>query len=383
MSVITIKEVPTNTSSFWWGSSKLFNEFLYFPYKLFKDDKMWVPPLLMDERTTLNIKKNPALEYCEYKMFLAYKDKRVVGRIVGMINNKANDIWKRKYIRFGWFDFIDDKEVAEKLLDAVESWGRSRGLNKIVGPMGFTDMDKEGMMVDGFDTICPMACYYNPAYYPKNIEQLGYKKEVDWIQYEIPANQPVPEKMSRINNLIKEKYNLKIVEGITKKELANHYGHKIFHTLNDAFSHLYGYVPLNEKQIDFYVKQYLSFVDLKLVCLVVDDKDNVVAFGISMPTLSRALQKAKGKILPFGWYHLLKALKNYDYIDLYVNGVAPQWQNKGVHSIYYAKMNENYIALDAKMAIANPQLETNQASQIWEKYDSRIAIRRRAYIKDL
>lgn len=383
MGKIIIKEVPYNKGKYRFSSSKLFNDFLDFPSKLFKSDKMFVPCLYMDERHTFNKAINPALAWCDYKIFLAYKDNEIVGRIVGIINNRANDVWKRKYIRFGWFDTIDDIEVAKELFSAVEQWGRSRGLNKIVGPMGFTDMDKEGMMVEGFDTLCPMASLYNPAYYPVLVEKIGFQKEVDWVQYEIPANQPVPEKMSRINNLIKEKYNLRIVEGLSKSELAKRYGEKIFITLNKAFEGLYGYVPLTDELIKYYIDQYLTFVNKDLICLVVDKDDNVVAFGISMPTLSKALQKSKGKLFPFGWVHLLKALRNYEYIDLYLNGVDPQWQNKGVHSIYYARMNENYIRLGSKMAIANPQLETNQAAHIWEKYDSRVAIRRRAYIKDI
>ncbi len=383
MSIITIKEVPYNKGKYRITSSKLFNDFLDFPFKLFKNDKMFVPSLYMDERNTFNKKINPALAWCEYKIFLAYKDDELCGRIVGIINNKANEIWKRKYIRFGWFDTIDDADVAQALFNAVINWGKSRGLDKIVGPMGFTDMDKEGMIVEGFDTLCSMASLYNPAYYPNIMDILGFQKEVDWVQYEISANQPVPEKVSRINDLIKEKYNLHIVEGLSKKEVAKRYGRKIFITLNKAFQGLYGYVPLTNEMIDFYIKQYLTFVDLNLMCLVVDDKDDVVAFGISMPTLSKAFQKAKGKLFPFGWYHILKAMKNYEYIDLYLNGVDPEWQNKGIHSIYYAHMNKNYIRLGSKMALANPQLEYNQAAHIWTKYDSKIVIRRRAYIKDI
>ncbi|MBR1626303.1 MAG: N-acetyltransferase [Bacteroidales bacterium] len=383
MSNITIKEVPYNKGKYRFTSSKLFNDFLDFPNKLFKNDKMFVPCLLMDERHTFNKAINPALAWCDYKIFLAYKDGKLVGRIVGIVNNKANEVWKRKYIRFGWFDTIDDIDVAKALFVAIEQWGRSRGLTHLVGPMGFTDMDKEGMMIEGFDTLCPMASLYNPSYYPSLVERIGFSKEVDWIQYEMPASQPVPEKMSRINNLIKDKYNLRIVEGMSKDELAKQYGRKIFYTLNKAFSGLYGYVPLTEDLVDYYIKQYLGFLNKDLICLVVNQKDEVVAFGISMPTLSKALQKSKGKLFPFGWVHLLKALKNYDYIDLYLNGVDPDWQNKGVHSIYYARMNENYIRLGSKTAIANPQLESNQASQIWGKYDSRIAIRRRAYIKEI
>lgn len=374
MNELTIREVKTK---------KDFNRFLQFPYDLFKDDKMWVPPLIMDEKTTFNKKKNPALDFCEYKIFMAYRGDRAVGRIVGIINERANSIWKEKRIRFGWFDFVDDNEVCKILLDAVAEWGKSKGMEEIVGPMGFTDMDKEGMMVEGFDVDCPMACYYNPSYYPKHMDMLSYRKEVDWVQYQIPANQPVPEKVHRINEMIKGKYDLRIVEGLNKKQIAKRYGLKLFDTLNDAFTGLFGYVPLTDGQKKFYINQYFPFLDKRLICLVVDKNDDVVAFGISMPSLSKALRKAKGRLFPFGWIYLLRALKNFENIDLYLNGVKPEWQNKGVHSIYYAEMNKRYIALGSKMAIADPQLETNQAANIWKKYDSSIAIRRRAYIKTI
>lgn len=364
-------------------NKKDFNKFLKFPYKLFKDDKMWVPSLLMDERVTFNKKKNPAFEFCESKIFLAYRNDELVGRIVGILNTKANEIWKKKRMRFGWFDYIDDVEVANSLLGAVETWAKEKGMTELVGPMGFTDMDKEGMMVEGFDTNCPMACYYNPSYYPPIIEKLGYRKEVDWIQYEIQANQPIPEKVAKINELIKDKYNLRIVQGLSKKEIVKLYGKKIFNLINRSFANLFGYVPLNDKQIKFYIGQYFGFIDPKLVCFIVDEKDDVVAFGVSMPSFCDALRKCKGKLFPTGWYYFLKALKSYDNIDLYLNGVDPDWQNKGIHSLYYVEMNRRYIELDSKIAIANPQLETNQASQIWEKYKSRIAIRRRAYIKEI
>lgn len=385
MSNIIVKEVFLNPETGKFNDKRLFKRFLKFPYSLFKDDKMFVPPLYLDEKNTFDPKINPALEWCTFRIFLAIDEQkdRVLGRVCAIINHKANKIWNRKHVRFGWLDFYNDNAISSLLLEKVALWGKENSMEKIAGPMGFTDMDKEGMMVEGFDTLCPMAALYNPSYYPPHIEALGFKKEVDWVQYEIPANQPIPEKVARINDLIARKYNLKIVSGLSKKELSKRYGYKIFSTLNRAFTNLYGYVPLTDKMINYYIKQYLPFVDKKLVCLVVDPQDNIVAFGISMPTLSKALQKAKGRLFPFGWYYLLKALKNYEYIDLYLNGVDPDWQNKGVHSIYYAKMNENYIRLGSKMAIANPQLETNQASQIWTKYDSRIAIRRRAYIKEI
>jgi hypothetical protein len=374
MNDLIVKEVTT---------SKELKRFFKFPYELFKNDKMWVPSLLIDEKTTFNKKKNPSFEFCDCKIFMAFRGNKVVGRIVGIINKKANIIWKENRVRFGWFDFIDDKEVSKALLDAVIEWGKENKMTEIVGPMGFTDMDKEGMMVEGFEVDCPMSCYYNPSYYPEHMDYLSYKKEVDWIQYQIPANQPVPDKVHRINEMIRNKYSLKIVQDMKMSEIAKRYGSKLFDSINESFSHLFGYVPLNERQKQFYINQYFPFLDKRLICLIVDSNDDVVAFGVSLPSLSKALRKCKGKLFPFGWIHLLKALRNFENIDLYLNGVRPEWQNKGIHSIYYAEMNKSYIALGAKMAIANPQLETNKAANIWEKYDSRIAIRRRAYIKSI
>lgn len=374
MNDLIVKEVTT---------SKELKRFFKFPYELFKNDKMWVPSLLIDEKTTFNKKKNPSFEFCDCKIFMAFRGNKAVGRIVGIINKKANIIWKENRVRFGWFDFIDDKEVSKALLDAVIEWGKENKMTEIVGPMGFTDMDKEGMMVEGFEVDCPMSCYYNPSYYPEHMDYLSYKKEVDWIQYQIPANQPVPDKVHRINEMIRNKYSLKIVQDMKMSEIAKRYGSKLFDSINESFSHLFGYVPLNERQKQFYINQYFPFLDKRLICLIVDSNDDVVAFGVSFPSLSKALRKCKGKLFPFGWIHLLKALRNFENIDLYLNGVRPEWQNKGIHSIYYAEMNKSYIALGTKMAIANPQLETNKAASIWEKYDSRIAIRRRAYIKSI
>jgi GNAT superfamily N-acetyltransferase len=369
---ITITEVTTK---------KEFNRFFEFPYSLFKDDKMWVPQLLSGEKNYFNPKKNPVFEYCSAKLFLAYQKNKVVGRIAGIINNKVNEVWAQKRIRFGWLDFIENKEVAFALLNAVEEWGKTEGLNEIVGPMGFSNMDKAGMKVNGFEIDDPMSCYYNPAYYPKIMEEIGYVKDVDSIQYLIPGSQPVPEKVLKINNLIKEKYKLKIVKGLSKKELAKRYGIKLFETINKTHAHLYGYLPLSEELIHYYINQNFPFLDLNLICFIVDENDDIVGYGISMPSFVKALRKCRGKMFPFGWFHFLKALKNYDTIDLLLTGVTPEWQNKGVHSLYHAEMNKKYIELGVKMALSNPQLESNEAHRIWQKYDSKIAICRRIYIK--
>ena len=362
------------------ASKKDFNNFFDFPYHLFKNDKVWIPPMLAEEKATFNPEINPAFEHCKAKMFLAFRGKEIVGRIAGIINPKVNERWNQQRVRFGWLDFINDKEVAQKLLLAVEEWGKSEGMSEIVGPQGFCNMDRAGMLIEGFDVEPPGGCYYNPPYYPQILEELGYVKEVDTVQYELPGHQEVPEKVQRINNLIQEKYNLKIVEGLSKKELMKRYGVKFFESLNKTYNDLFGFVPLTEKQIPYYIKQYFPYLNLKMSCFIVDENDDIVGFGISMPSLSQARKKGKGKLFPFGWYHLLKALNKFDKIDLYLTGVTPEWQNKGIHSLYHAVLNQNYIDLGVKTAITNPQLENNDAHWIWLKYNSKIVIKRRIYV---
>lgn len=371
---ITITEVTTK---------KAFNRFFEFPYILFKDDKMWVPQILSGEKNCFNPKKNPVFKYCKVKLFLAYQGNKVVGRIAGIINDKVNEVWTQKRIRFGWIDFIENKEVAQALLKAVEDWGRTLCLNEIVGPMGFSNMDKVGMKVEGFEIDDPMSCYYNPAYYPKIMEEIGYVKDVDTIQYLISGSQPVPEKLLKINNLITEKYKLKIVKGISKKELVKRYGVKLFETLNKTHAQLYGFVPLNKELIQYYIKQQFPFLDLNLICFIVDKNDDIVGYGISMPSFVEALRKSKGKMFPFGWLHFMKALRNFDTIDLLLTGVTPEWQHKGIHSLYHTEMNNKYIELGVKTALSNPQLESNEAHRIWQKYDSQLVVRRRIYIKKI
>jgi len=369
---VTIKEVATK---------KELNLFFEFPYLLFKNDPYWVPPMLGEEKSTFNPKKNPAFEFCKSKMFLAYKDGKVTGRVAAIINHKVNARWFQKRIRFGWLDFIEDKEVAQQLLKAVEIWGAQEGMTEMVGPQGFCNMDRAGMVVYGFDVETPGTCYYNPEYYTKILEELGFQKEVDTIQYELPGTQNIPEKVLKINNLIKRKYKLKVVQGISKKKLGKRYGVKFFETLNKAYINLFGFVPLTDRQIHYYVKQYFPFLNFKMLCFVVDENDDIVGFGVSLPSLSAALKKCKGKLFPFGWFYLLKALKKYDKIDLLLTGVTPEWQNRGVHSLYHAELNQNYIDLGVKIAITNPQLESNEAHRIWQKYHCKLLIRRRIYKK--
>lgn len=369
--MITIKKIE---------SDKELKEFVKFPHKLFKGNRYWVPPLDKEELSTLRKDVNPAFEHCEAQYWLAYKDGEVAGRIAGIINHRANEKWGKK-VRFGWIDFVEDKEVAKALLDAVEQWGKEKGMESIQGPLGFNDMDNEGMLVEGFDKLPTISNIYNYPYYPRFMEELGYNKDEDWVQFKFNASQPVPEKIERISKMIAEKYNLRVLT-FTKKSEIKKYAKSLFNTLNLAFANLYGYSSLTEAEINKLIKDYFSFVNPRLICFVVDEADNVVAFGISIPSLSVAFQKAKGKLFPFGFIHILRALGNCESIDLLLNGVHPDWQKRGIHSLYYVEMNKAYIANGVKVAISNQQLENNiNAVNVWNNYEKEPYIRRRCYSK--
>lgn len=368
------------------GKSDL-KKFIHFPFDLFKGNAYWVPPLNSAEMETLDAEKNPAFEHCSARYWLAYKDGKLVGRIAGIINHLANEKWGKK-VRFGWIDFVEDVEVARALLTAVEEWGRGQGMEAITGPLGFNDMDNEGMLVEGFDKLPTIANIYNYPYYPQFMEQLGYQRQEDWLQFIFDASQPVPEKMERVNQLLLEKleregHKVRVLTFKKAKDILP-YGHSFFHTLNAAFAGLYGFSELTEKEIDKLVKDYFSFINPKFVCMVVDEHDEVIAFGVSMSTLSTAFQKAKGNLFPFGFIHLLRALHRTDQVDLYLNGVHPDWQKRGVHALYYTQLNKAYIENHVKLAISNQQLESNiEAVGVWNHYEKKPYIRRRCYNKAL
>lgn len=339
------------------------NKFIAFPNKLFKDVPTYLPPFYSDERALLT-DKNPSLDHCDLKTFLAFRDGKVVGRVAAIINHSVNEHWNKKAVRFGWFDFIEDFDVCKALFDKVVEFGRSKGMNEIEGPFGFTDMDKECWVIEGFDARQNLSTLYNPEYYIKFIERLDCKIKCRWQQYKMPANQPIPDKVARINELILQRYNLKMLR-FKKRSEVYPYARKFFHTLNDAFKDLYDFVPMTEKEIDVYIKQYFPFINLSFCNFVVDKDDNLVAFGLSIPSLNEAYKKANGHLLPFGWFHLLRALRKFDTIDLLLNGVHPEWQKRGVHSIYYAEMNRNAIINNVTLAYTNPQIIGNEAEKIW------------------
>jgi hypothetical protein len=357
--------------------------FVKFPFKLYSKNKFWVPPLLFDELKNLNREKNPAFEFCDASYWLVYKNDKVVGRAAGIINNRYNDKVGKKFARFGWTDFVDDKDVSALIFNTLENWAKENGCVSIHGPLGFTDMDPEGMLIEGFNELGTIATIYNHPYYQTHIEKLGYTKDIDWVEFELVPPKEIPEKVERIANAVKERYGLKMLTPKKAKDLLP-YAHEIFEVLNQAYSNIYGFVPLTDKQINLYVKQYFGFIKPDYVPVIVDKNNKVVAFGITMPSLSKAFQKAKGKLFPLGFIHVLMAMKKNDRVDLYLTGVRPDYQDKGVNAIMMLEMNKIYLRNNIKKVESNPELETNAKVQAqWRHYEGRQHKRRRCYIKEL
>lgn len=373
MSVV-IKEVT---------SKKELKKFVKFNIDLYKENPYQVPGLIEEEMVTLDKKKNPAFDVCDAVYFLAYKDGKIAGRIAGMINRRSNEVWNQQRARFGFVDFIDDDEVVDALFSAVEKWAKEQGMKEIHGPMGFTDMDHEGMLVEGFDQLGTMATIYNYPYYPQHMERMGYSKDQDWHEFKIYIPDGIPEKHQRIGEIVKKKYGLKIMKFKNAKAIMP-YAQKVFETLNKSYTPLYGFAPLTQKQIDYYINMYIPMLRFDLVTLIVREEDDaVVGFGISLPSLSRALQKARGHLFPFGWIHLLKALKTKPkVVDLYLTGVLPEYQNKGVNALLFNDLIPVYRSVGAVYAESNPELETNNAVQAqWDYFKREHHKTRRAFIK--
>lgn len=358
-------------------------QFVSFQYSLYHDNKFWVPPLRADELLSLRKDKNPAFDFCEAKYWLAYEKGEIVGRIAGMINKRYNEKWRQKAARFGWFDFVDDEQVSTALLQTVERWATLQGMKTIHGPLGFTDMDGEGMLVEGFEEVSTLGALYNFPYYPRHIERSGYAKDTDWIEYQVTMHGEIPEKVARMAEIALKRNNLTILKVNKAKELLP-YAKKIFHVLNEAYKDLYGFVELSERQIDMYVKQYFGFIVPEYVPVVLDSNNEVVAFGIAMPSLSRALQRCNGRLFPFGFIHVLKALKDNRNIDLYLTAVRPDMQNKGINAILIHESNKVYNKNKVEKVETNRELEGNAKVQAqWKFFDSRQHKRRRCYKKFL
>ena len=381
MTSITIKKVETKED---------LKAFIEFHYDLYEGNEYDVPNLYSDEVNTLSKEKNAAFDFCVANYYLAIRDNKVVGRVAAIINNKANEKWDQKRVRFGWIDFIEDKEVLEALLKAVEDFGKAHGMNEIVGPLGFTDMDPEGMLTWGFDQLGTMPTIYNYDYYPRLLESLpGYEVDNKYVEYKLFVPDTVPEKYAKIAEMIQSRYNLRIKK-LTKKDVfEGGYGKKIFELINSTYKDLYGFSELSEKQIDQYINMYFPFADLSLITLVEDaSADNkLVGIGITLPSLSEALQKCKkGRLFPFGWFYLLRAIKFHKtkIVDLLLMGVLPEYRMKGVNALMFADLIPRYQAYGFEWGETQVEMETNTNVQSqWETLNPVMHKRRNCYKKVL
>ena len=381
MSAVIIKKVCTKSD---------LKAFIDLHYDLYEGNEYDAPNLFSDEMNTLSKDKNAAFDFCEAEYFLAYKEGKLVGRVAAIINHSANKKWDRKSVRFGWIDFINDREVLEALLHAVEEYGRSKGMRSIVGPLGFTDMDPEGMLTWGFDRLGTMATSYNYAYYPRHMEQLGgWVKDNDYVEYYLEVPEKAPEKYTKIAEMVEKRYNLH-VRKLTKRDIfEGGYGKKLFDLINLTYADLYGFSELSDRQIDQYIRMYFPLADLSLVTAVEDgNKDNqLVGIAITIPSLSRALQKCRrGRLLPFGWWHLLRAIKWHktEAVDLLLIGVLPEYRAKGANALVFADLIPRYVEYGFKWGETQVEMETNEGVQSqWGPLDPINHKKRRCYRKSL
>ena len=356
--------------------------FYQFQNKLYRGCKAYVPTLDFDEKNTLT--RNPALDYCTRKMWLAYAGGRAVGRIMAIINPRYNELYGTRNLRFGWFDFEEDMEIARALMEAAVQWGREQGMDKIHGPLAYNTLGRQGMLVEGFENTPPFNCIYNYPYYVDFMEKMGFQKEADWLQYKLNASQGAPDKLNRMSDILLRRYNLHLLDlRELKGEKRDRIISDFFKIYNECFRSVHNFIPFTEKEIAKTGKFYFRMLRPELTCLVVDQNEEVAAFGLCLPSLSEALKKAGGKIFPVGWYHLLKEFRNYDTIDLMLVGSSPAWASKGLSAIYHAHLAASFRKHHIRCAITNPQIETNTAIKVWESYDHEFFMRRRCWIKEI
>lgn len=365
------------------GSERDLAQFIRFPFDLYRDNECWVPPLVFDERNTLRRDRNPAFDFCDAKYWLALRDGKVVGRVAGIINHAYIALWKQRYARFGWIDFIDDPEVSRTLLGTVEAWAKANRMDAVHGPLGFTDMDREGMLVEGFGELGTMATTYNYPYYPAHLERHGYAKDVDWVEFEVQVPESIPQRAQQISRRILERRKLRILDAKRPKDFLP-YARAIFEVINRAYGKLYGFVPLTERQIQFYTKLYFPNVVPDYVKVLLDEGGGPAGFVIGMPSLSRALQKANGRLFPFGIVHCLRALRRPTRIDLLIGAIRPDLQGSGADALLITELAATCIRNRVHCAESNPELEQNLLVQgHWKHFQARQHKRRRCYIKSL
>ena len=370
--MVEIREVKTQRD---------LKRFVNFPDKLYKGNPYYVPTLKMDEMNVLRWHKNPAFTFCEAAYFLAYRDGEIVGRIGTILNNRANETWDQKRVRITRLDFIDDAEVFDTLIDAAEQWAKEKGMEEVQGPLGFTDMDFEGMLVEGFEELGTFSTIYNHPYYMEHMMRRGFTKDVDWLEYQITVPDKPDEKVARIAEIVKKRYGYRMLEFKRAKDILP-WGHRIFDVLEEAYRELYGVAPLTPEMVDSYIDSYIGFANPDFIKLVVDENDELVAFGITFPSFSRAMQKTRGRLLPFGFIPILRSIKKNDRLDLYLVGVKPELQGKGINALLMDAITRSAIKYNIKIAESNPELEVNEKVQSqWKFYETRQHRRRRCFVK--
>jgi len=358
-------------------SHKQLKLFVTFPLRLYKDCANWVPALEGDEYDTFNPEKNGAYDFCEADCFLAYRDNEIAGRVAAIINHKADN--EEHIVRFGWLDFIEDMEVLKALINTVAEWGQQRGRNEMRGPWGFTDMDKEGLLVEGYENLSPFTCLYNYPYYGAMLEQLGFTKDVDWTQRVLKISNEMPSSY-QFAHLIEERFDVHVVQPKSMKQMCDQYGMEIFHMYNEAFAPLMGFSPLTDKQIDNYLKTYVPILDKDFVAVAVNDQDKPIGFIFCVPSLSKAVKKSNGRLYPFGFIRILRALKKNDTLEALIMGVMPEYQQCGIPLLLFKYIHENCLKRGIDRIIMNPQLEENYKVQsLFSDYESIPFMRRRAY----
>lgn len=367
-------------------TKKELKEFIHFANDLYKGDEYYAPSLISDDYNTFDPKKNGAFDFCQAQMFLAYKEGKVAGRVMAIINNRANETWKVKQVRYGWIDFINDEEVAKALLDAVAAWGKERGMTDIAGPLGFTDFDPEGMLVEGFERVATMIGIYNYPYYPQILEKLGYTKETDWMEYRITIPDELPERYYKYADIVIAKNKLNVRKVTRRMVNKENYGRKFFKLINETYYKLYGFSLLSDKQIDAYTKLYHGLLDTRMVSFIENENGELVAAGVTMPDLTAALQKCGGKLFPFGWFHLLKAIfwKPCDTLDMLLVGVREDYRGKGLNAVLVTDLYPRLKAMGFKYAETTAELETNDSVQaMWKYFEREQHKRRRVYAKKI
>ena len=367
------------------GSKREMDDFIRLPYHIYANCPQYVPDLEGEICNLFNQKKNPASEFSQIQPFVAYRNGVCVGRIVGIINRKANERWKRRNVRFSLIEFIDDVSVSKALIEAVNLWGQSLGMDAIHGPLGITDFDKEGMLIEDFHLAGSMNTVYNPDYYPRHMEALGFEKEVDWVQVRINIPQEVPARYARTAQYAREQIGLRVVK---LKDIKNKRdcGRKVFQLFNEAYAPIFGFSEISIEQADIFLKKYLRLIDWELIPIVINEQDEIVGVAVTMGCLSKAMQKAKGKLWPFGWWPLLKALKwcPEDNAEMLLVAVRPDYQGLGVNALFFDDLIPIYNKYGFRWAETGPQLEDNvrELTQ-WKPLQPEYVKRRRCYKKVL